>query len=273
MLKLILFLMLFLSHSLFANAWNDLWYTKDQQAKKALDLGDTETAIKLFENSFWRATAEYKAGDFSASAESFRNEYSKNGLYNYANSLVKLGRFPEALEVYERVIEGQPDAVDAIYNRDLIKKLIEEQEDNQNESELNQPSDENKQSDPSEEQIDDESQSSDSQQSDDQSSSESDEEGNINQEEMNQDDLDALERELKKAQDEADQNEPDDLDQIMSAERRSEQEQEQAMEQWLRRISDDPGGLLRRKFRYQYQRQGFDQDGNQLWPDDGVQPW
>jgi len=90
---------------------------------------------------------------------------------------------------------------------------------------------------------------------------------------MNQDDLDALERELKKAQEEADQNEPDDLDQIMSAERRSEQEQEQAMEQWLRRISDDPGGLLRRKFRYQYQRQGFDQDGNQLWPDDGVQPW
>jgi hypothetical protein len=47
----------------------------------------------------------------------------------------------------------------------------------------------------------------------------------------------------------------------------------QAMEQWLRRIPNDPGGLLRRKFRYQYQRQGTDQDGNHLWPDDEMHPW
>ena len=54
---------------------------------------------------------------------------------------------------------------------------------------------------------------------------------------------------------------------------RREQEQQQAMEQWLRRIPNDPGGLLRRKFRYQYQKTGKDQDGNNTWPDDEVQPW
>ena len=31
-------------------------------------------------------------------------------------------------------------------------------------------------------------------------------------------------------------------------------EQQQALEQWLRRIPDDPGGLLRRKFEYEYRR-------------------
>ena len=274
MVKLILFLTFFLSHSLFAIEWNDLWLTKDQQAKKAFDLGDTKTAIELFEDPSWRATAEYKAGDFSASAQSFMSENSENGLYNYANSLAKLGKLPDAIEVYDKVIEMQPDAADAIYNRDLIKNLLEEQKDNQNESKSNQSSDEDKQGDASEEQTNGESQSSDSQQNENQSSNESDKDGNINQEETSQEDLEAIERELQKAQEEAVQNqEPQDLDQIMSAERRSEQEQEQAMEQWLRRISDDPGGLLRRKFRYQYQRQGFDQDGNQLWPDDGVQPW
>ena len=41
----------------------------------------------------------------------------------------------------------------------------------------------------------------------------------------------------------------------------------------LRRIPDDPGGLLRRKFRSQYQRYRRDQDGNELWPDDEAQPW
>lgn len=41
-----------------------------------------------------------------------------------------------------------------------------------------------------------------------------------------------------------------------------EREQQQAMEQWLRRIPDDPGGLLRRKFQREYQRhQGRDRAG------------
>jgi hypothetical protein len=31
--------------------------------------------------------------------------------------------------------------------------------------------------------------------------------------------------------------------------------------------------LLRRKFRYQYQRYGKDQEGRDVWPDDEVQPW
>ncbi|MFV2032010.1 MAG: hypothetical protein ACC663_05895, partial [Gammaproteobacteria bacterium] len=31
---------------------------------------------------------------------------------------------------------------------------------------------------------------------------------------------------------------------------------EQAANQWLRKIPDDPGGLLRRKFLYQYQNRG-----------------
>jgi Ca-activated chloride channel family protein len=31
-------------------------------------------------------------------------------------------------------------------------------------------------------------------------------------------------------------------------------ESAQATEQWLRQIPDDPGGLLRRKFEYEYQK-------------------
>ena len=43
-------------------------------------------------------------------------------------------------------------------------------------------------------------------------------------------------------------------------------EEQQATEQWLRRIPDDPGGLLRRKFLYQYrQRTASDDSGGQPW--------
>lgn len=46
------------------------------------------------------------------------------------------------------------------------------------------------------------------------------------------------------------------LDQQMSA---------QAAEQWLRKIPDDPGGLLRRKFLYQYRDRGGVDTEEQPW--------
>ena len=38
-----------------------------------------------------------------------------------------------------------------------------------------------------------------------------------------------------------------------------------ASEQWLRRIPDDPAGLLRRKFKYQYQQQNRQPTTEQYW--------
>jgi Ca-activated chloride channel family protein len=42
-------------------------------------------------------------------------------------------------------------------------------------------------------------------------------------------------------------------------------EEAQAAEQWLRKIPDDPGGLLRRKFLYQYQQQPAADEEEQPW--------
>lgn len=44
-----------------------------------------------------------------------------------------------------------------------------------------------------------------------------------------------------------------------------QQRELQLMEQWLRRVPDDPGGLLRRKFQYQSQLQGGRVDGVKPW--------
>ena len=88
--------------------------------------------------------------------------------------------------------------------------------------------------------------------------------------------MQAMQDELERAAREAQQSEQDPMQQMTAEElaaMRQEAEQEQAMEQWLRRIPNDPGSLLRNKFRYQYQKTGKDQDGNNTWPDDEVQPW
>ena len=267
---LILF-MLFTSTSSLANEWSDLWLTKNQQAKKAFDAGNYAEAIELFEDPSWKASAQYQAGNYSASAQTYLKANNNNDLYNYANSLVKMGQLIDAIEAYDAVIENEKSAEDAIFNRNLIQELLDQQQDNKNESQSDQSSNDSEESDAQEE---GESQASGSQQSD--SQSDAKEQGDsITQDEMDQEDLEAIERELEKASKEQAENKENEeiSEQTNTIEARADQEDQQAMEQWLRRISDDPGGLLRRKFRYQYQRQGFDQDGNQLWPDDGVQPW
>jgi Ca-activated chloride channel family protein len=38
------------------------------------------------------------------------------------------------------------------------------------------------------------------------------------------------------------------------SETEAQRQQRQAMEQWLQRVPDDPGGLLRRKFQLEYER-------------------
>ena len=63
----------------------------------------------------------------------------------------------------------------------------------------------------------------------------------------------------------ADENSTDRNRNNVATNRVTPDEETQATEQWLRRIPDDPGGLLRRKFLYQYQRQARipDKDGKQ----------
>jgi len=70
-------------------------------------------------------------------------------------------------------------------------------------------------------------------------------------------------------QPEQDETQPaaDDQQQYNSMSRPEPQQDmsEQAEMQWLRRIPDDPGGLLRNKFRYQYSRQRSAQQEKELW--------
>jgi len=257
-----------------ASLWDDLWQTKDQQAQRQLHDGNADDAAALFENPEWQGVAQYEAGAFAESAARFAEQGDTRNLYNLGNALARQGELESAIDAYEEVLETDPDNADAEYNRDLLKKLLEQQAEQEQEGgkqeSSNQSGDQNQQS-------DDES-SSDSENSEDSSQANSDsseQDGSQRDQEMSEEDMQALQEELQRAAEEAEQGdqETQQLTQEELEALRRAQEQHQAMEQWLRRIPNDPGGLLRRKFRYQYQRMGRDQDGNNLWPDDEVQPW
>ena len=263
-----------IDNSVYALDWNDLWKTRDQQAKEAMDSGDYDKAIELFEDSEWLAAAHYKAGNYRQSANGYNNNSNIDHLYNHANSLAKIGQFEEAIENYEKVIAEEPNAEDALYNLNLLKDLLSENQSSEENNDDGQSSEEASTGEQSQQQNGDESEQSDNEGNSKTGDSDDESDANPNQKLSNEEDIEAIEKELERAAEENSNQESQQEDNNESGiEGRMAQEQQQAMEQWLRRIPDDPGGLLRRKFRYQYQRQGIDQDGNQIWPNEGAQPW
>ena len=263
-----------IDNSVYALDWNDLWKTRDQQGKEAMESGDYDKAIELFEDSEWLAAAHYKAGNYRQSANGYNNNSNIDHLYNHANSLAKIGQFEEAIENYEKVIAEEPNAEDALYNLNLLKDLLSENQSSEENNDDGQSSEEASTGEQSQQQNGDESEQSDNEGNSKTGDSDDESDANPNQKLSNEEDIEAIEKELERAAEENSNQEPQQEDNNESGlEGRMAQEQQQAMEQWLRRIPDDPGGLLRRKFRYQYQRQGIDQDGNQIWPNEGAQPW
>jgi len=257
--------------------WQDLWLTKDQQAQRQLEEGKAMEAGELFEDPVWQAVAKYRSGEYGPSAAGFASQDDIENLYNLGNSLARLGELETAIDAYEQVLEVEPNMDDALYNRDLLKDLLQQSQDSQGGEQGDQQN--ASESGGGAQQSEGQSQSDQSGQEGASGDPGAEGESSVrDQENVNQDDLDAMQAELERAAQEAQQQsgegqEQQGMSQADAEAMRRAQEQRQAMEQWLRRIPNDPGGLLRRKFRYQYQRQGRDQDGNNLWPDDETQPW
>ena len=270
---ILIFTVLPYDNQIYAFEWIDLWKTKNQQAKEAFDNGDYDTAVSLFTDPKWLAAANYDAKNFQKSAQIFNSIDDGDSLYNYANSLAKSGQLKKALEIYNEVIDLENKPEDAIYNRDLIMNLLKEQESKGENDNNEQSSKEGSSGDNNQDEISENSQETQNESSSEDGNNDDQNELNSNREQSNEEDIEAIERELEKAADNSENELQENTSNETEVDERMVQEQEQALEQWLRRIPDDPGGLLRRKFRYQYQRQGVDQDGNQIWPGDGAQPW
>mgnify|MGYP000853752969 CR=1 FL=1 len=58
---------------------------------------------------------------------------------------------------------------------------------------------------------------------------------------------------------------PASAEQAESMDEQPSSEEERASQQWLQRIPDDPGGLLRRKFLYQYRQREGRQTSDKPW--------
>ena len=233
--------------------WKDLWRTKDQRAAALLQQGQPELAAELFANPEWKSAAQYLAGEYADSAATLEGMTAGEMTYNRGNALAKSGQFDAAIEAYNQVLEQLPQHEDARYNLDLLLQQQEQQQPQQGEGDS---------ADQEQNQQAGESDSAEGQDSEDEGDT-----GDQPQDASADSSADDEQQDQQGSQDDSTQRQAD------NDESSRDEEAEQAIQQWLRRIPDDPGGLLRRKFRYQYQREGRDQDGNPVWPDNPQEPW
>ncbi|UVW36285.1 VWA domain-containing protein [SAR92 clade bacterium H455] len=249
-----------------ALGWQDLWKTADQQASEALANGDAAAAQSLFKDPEWRGSAAYKAGDYETAINQFVDFDDADSHYNRGNALAHSGDLDAAIEAYDQALALNPEMEDAEANKELLEQLKQEQEQQQQDSDS---SDDSEDSD-SEQSQDQDSQSQDSesqdQQSQDQQQSDSQEseakEGETEQseepksEEERQREQEEQQRQEQKAHEPAKEptEEPIKEPELSEAEKQAQKE----LEQWLRRVPDDPGGLLREKFRYQSRQRALE---------------
>ena len=63
---------------------------------------------------------------FEASATTLASVDSADGQYNRGNALAKAGKVEPAIEAYDRALTLNPAHEDARFNRDLLKKYLED---------------------------------------------------------------------------------------------------------------------------------------------------
>jgi Ca-activated chloride channel family protein len=227
--------------------WKDLWQTPDQQAVQALQNGDAESAQALFEDPMWRGSAAYKAEDFEQANTSFLSNKSAKGHYNRGNALAKSGDFQGGIDAYDSALSLEPNMQDAMANRALLEKLKEQQEQQEQQEQSKEQEDQNQQNQQNQNQQSQDQQSQDQEESEEQTEQQKSEQEQ-EQEQEQSDDKEAEEQAAKDTEEAATDAELEELSD-------EEKQEQQAIEKMLRRIPDDPGGLLRAKFRYQSRQQ------------------
>ena len=265
-----------MSERAYAFEWKDLWKNKDQQGQQYFIEGLHSEAAQVFENPEWKGLSHFRSGNHENALEEWKGIDSPRSLFNQGNALAKLGKLEQAIDSYEQVLEREPEHSDARFNRDLLMKLLEEQEKQKQQNQEQDGSGEDQQKSENQ-QSESQKERSEENQSSAESGSDSKNQNMENSEQTEQaQKSDSKNKEISNAQ--SDDRGQENTDEASLAEENNQQEdqdskqqqayikprsvseltennrQEQELRQWLQKIPDDPSRLLRNKMYRAHQR-------------------
>lgn len=260
--------------------WESLWQREDQRAPQLIR-EDPEAAASTLKSPEWRGSALYKAERYEEAAKAFSKANTPLADYNRGNALAHAGKLEEAIKAYDSALDQAPDMEDARVNRKLVEDLLKQQEQS-SQGEGSENSSDSSQNDSSGEgESGGESEGKSDGKSGGESQNQSQNSGQKSEQSQNGDQT----QEQNGTQEQSGEQEPDDTQesdetsaQAIGTEPSDQKAQTQtpapisetpltqSQEQSLRRVPDNPGGLLQRKFLQQYQER-------QTPSDKGDTPW
>jgi Ca-activated chloride channel family protein len=231
-LKFLLCFSLLLPFYAHAFKWNDIWQTPDQQGIALLKANKPKDAALVFKNKNWQNVALYRDGNYAQAYKQFVNSKSSDGQYNAGNSAAFAGQYKDAIAAYDKAIALNANNTDAITNREIVKKIMEKQ-DQQKKDGSDEASNKDK---------------------DQQNEADQKNAGNKKQD-------DALKNQNKEDKTDQSKQQKQQNNSQMTQQQNDQPKTESKMhaknddkDQILRRLSDDPGGLLQQKFLRDYSR-------------------
>ena len=284
--------------------WQDLWQTPDQQAYALEQQKRHSEAARLFKDEAWKGISEYQSGDYQQALETLSQLAEKNNSdvshYNHGHALARSNDLDAAISAYDKALTLNPNMEDAKKAKSIIEALKKSQQQQQQEKNNSDKQDESNNQDNTEkssgessdeshqEGSEKNSENSEQQKQADKNSAPDSESSNELLDRQSEQDLeqqnekpstqkdDPQETDKSPAKSEIDdkKQKTDDENKTTNLQVSDEQlnaEQQAQLEQWLKKIPDDPGGLLRRKFQYERnvrERQGKvidDREQGQLW--------
>ena len=267
--------------------WQNLWQTPDQQAYALEQQERHSEAAQLFKDEAWKGISEYQSGDYQQALETLSQLAEKNNSdvshYNHGHALARSNDLDAALIAYDKALTLNPNMEDAKQAKSIIEALKKSQEQQQNNSDKQDEANNQENTEKNNEESSQKNSENSEQQK--QSVSESSNELLDRQSEQDLDQQNEKPSTQKDNSQEADKAqakpEMDDKEEkadgenkttnLQASDEQLNAEQQAQLEQWLKKIPDDPGGLLRRKFQYERnvrERQGKvidDREQGQLW--------
>ena len=236
-----------------------LWKNGNQQGAEAFQQQEYKGAAKAFTHPQWKGSALYKSGNYQEALDYFQQDASAIGHYNQGNALTQLQRYDEAIAAYNKALEKQPDLQSAQKNKALAEELQKQQPKQPSQQQEQQESGKDPQNKAQQGQQGDKGQSANSDQTDSQNQ-DGDSEPQEQQKEAQvapQEPAEATEpnqQAPEAANNSAPHQENGEQEPAALSSQSLSPEQQQALQQWLRKVPDDPSGLLKRKFQHEFQK-------------------
>ena len=107
-----------------ASTWDSLWADRDQRALQALARGDAALARKLATTRGMQGAADYRAGDYADAAKAFALGDDARSRYDLGNALAKQGEYAKAIAAYRQALKRDPGFADARANLAAVEDWL-----------------------------------------------------------------------------------------------------------------------------------------------------